>query len=161
MRLSMTDEEMLIAYREAKNRRQQIDILVDRNPGTTRRDIAQWLSDHGEDVDQRLLRFGPKKAEVPEVPDQKAKADAGKPRLTLVPTQIIFDIAEVREYGCLKYKDPDNWKKVEEERYWEAAYRHFLKCVGDHKAVDPESGISHLKHLVCNLAFICDMEAGE
>ena len=31
--------------------------------------------------------------------DQTAKADAGKARLSLVPTQIIWDIAEVREYG--------------------------------------------------------------
>ena len=28
-----------------------------------------------------------------------AKHDAGKPRLSLVPPQIIFDIAQVREYG--------------------------------------------------------------
>jgi hypothetical protein len=30
---------------------------------------------------------------------QQAKADAGKPRLTLVPRRILFDIAKVREYG--------------------------------------------------------------
>jgi len=157
MKLSMTDEEMIIAYREAKDKRQQIDILVDRNPGTTRKQIAQWLNEHGQGVDQRLLGHVGRRIETPETPDQEAKSDAGKPRLTLVPTQILFDIAEVREYGCKKYKNPDNWKRVEEERYWEAAYRHFLRCVNDHDAVDPESGISHLKHLVCNLAFICEM----
>ena len=30
---------------------------------------------------------------------QQAKADAGKPKLTLVPRKILFDIARVREYG--------------------------------------------------------------
>ena len=35
--------------------------------------------------------------------NQTAKADAGKPKLTLVPRQIIYDIAEVREYGNKKY----------------------------------------------------------
>ena len=31
---------------------------------------------------------------------QDAKRDAGKPRLTLVPRRIIWDIAVIREYGC-------------------------------------------------------------
>ena len=45
--------------------------------------------------------------------NQEAKADAGKPNLTLVPTQIVRDIAEVREYGNRKYGSRDNWKNVE------------------------------------------------
>ena len=58
---------------------------------------------------------------------QAAKQDAGKPRLSLVPSQIIWDIAQVREYGNVKYHDPDNWRTVEIERYIDALYRHF--CV--------------------------------
>ena len=38
---------------------------------------------------------------------QQAKADRGKPQLTLVPRQILFDIARVREYGTKKYGDPE------------------------------------------------------
>ena len=34
--------------------------------------------------------------------EQKAKADNGKLKLSLVPVQIIKDIAKVREYGCKK-----------------------------------------------------------
>ena len=48
---------------------------------------------------------------------QEAKADAGKPRLTLVPMQLIKDVAEVREYGTRKYGDPENWRQVEVQRY--------------------------------------------
>lgn len=91
--------------------------------------------------------------------DQKAKADAGKPRLTLVPPQIIWDIAKIREYGTKKYGDPDNWKRVEIERYRDAACRHFLKYLEDPDSVDEESGLKHLWHLACNIAFLCDMEA--
>lgn len=90
--------------------------------------------------------------------NQEAKADAGKPKLTLVPRQIIFDIAEVREYGTAKYHDPDNWKKVEKERYRDAAFRHFMKYLDDPDGIDEESGISHLKHLACNIAFLCELE---
>ena len=90
--------------------------------------------------------------------DQNAKADAGKLDLTLVPRQIIWDIAEVREYGNKKYGDPDNWKQVEPERYRAAAFRHFLAYLDDPAGRDQESGISHLAHLACNIAFLCEME---
>ena len=90
----------------------------------------------------------------PDQPDQSVKADARKPRLSLVPSQIIWDIAEVREYGTRKYGDPDNWKKVEISRYVDALYRHFLKFMEDPHSVDEESGIEHYKHLACNAAFI-------
>lgn len=97
-----------------------------------------------------IVTYGP--------PTQTAKADAGKPKLSLVPSQIIYDIAEVREYGNRKYGDPDNWKTVEKERYRDAAYRHFLAYLKDPNGVDEESGIKHLKHLACNIAFLCEME---
>lgn len=90
--------------------------------------------------------------------DQTAKADLGKPRLTLVPRQIIFDIARVREYGNNKYHDPDNWKTVEKERYRDAAFRHFMAYLDEPNGVDAESGLPHLAHLACNIAFLCEME---
>lgn len=95
--------------------------------------------------------------------DQTAKADAGKPKLTLVPRQIIYDIAEVREYGNNKYPEggPDNWKKVSPERYRDAAYRHWLAYLEDPESVDEESGIKHLKHLACNIAFLCEFDKME
>jgi hypothetical protein len=94
-------------------------------------------------------------------PDQSAKADAGKPKLSLVSTQIIRDIAVIREYGNKKYGDPENWKTVEKQRYQDAAYRHWLAYLEDNKSVDSESGLPHLAHLACNIAFLCEMEKGE
>ena len=94
-----------------------------------------------------------------DTPDQTAKADAGKLQLTLVPTQIIKDIAEVRMYGNRKYGDPDNWKQVGIERYKDALMRHLIAYLEDPQGVDEESGIPHYKHLACNMAFICEMEA--
>ena len=90
--------------------------------------------------------------------DQTAKADAGKPRLTLVPTQIIYDIAAVREYGVTKYEDQENWRRVEVERYRDAAFRHFLAYIRDPKSVDAESGLPHLWHWLCNGAFLAELE---
>lgn len=92
-----------------------------------------------------------------EVEAQAAKADAGKLRPTLCPTEIIWAVTAIREYGCQKYHDPDNWKRVEPERYKDAAYRHWLAYVSGQK-LDEESGLPHLWHLACNIAFLIEME---
>ena len=90
--------------------------------------------------------------------DQTIKTDAGKLRLTLVPRQIICDIAQVREYGVEKYGNNDSWKRVEVERYRDAAFRHWLAYLNDPAGVDAESGLPHLWHLACNIAFLCELE---
>lgn len=92
---------------------------------------------------------------------QEAKADFGKPQLTLVPRAILPAIARVREYGCRKYGDPDNWKQVDKQRYRDAAFRHFLAYLDDPEGADEESGLPHLWHLACNIAFLCEMEGVE
>ena len=90
--------------------------------------------------------------------DQTAKADAGKPKLSLVPTGIIYAIARVREYGNRKYGSSDNWKQVEAQRYVDAAYRHLLQVVKyGLDSVDEESGLNHLDHCATNLAFLIEM----
>lgn len=89
--------------------------------------------------------------------DQTAKADAGKRRLTLVPRGIIRAIARVREYGTKKYGDKDNWKRVEPERYKDAAFRHWLAYLDNPYAKDEESGLPHLWHCACNISFLIEM----
>ena len=89
--------------------------------------------------------------------EQEAKADAGKPRPTLVPVSLIKAVTAIREYGCQKYRDPDNWKRVEPERYKDAAYRHWLNYLEGERE-DPESHLPHLWHLACNIAFLIEME---
>lgn len=92
--------------------------------------------------------------------DQTAKADVGKLQLTLVPTELIRAVAVVRMYGNKKYPEggPDNWKRVEPERYRDALFRHLLAYLDDPTGVDPESGLPHLWHLACNVAFLCELE---
>lgn len=89
---------------------------------------------------------------------QTAKNDAGKVRPTLVPLGIILAVATVREFGVMKYKDPDNWKRVEPQRYKDAAFRHFIAYLANPESRDKESGLPHLWHLACNIAFLIEME---
>ena len=92
-----------------------------------------------------------------DIKNQQAKADNGKPILSLVPTEIIFEIEKVRNYGNRKYHSPDNWKTVEIERYHLALLRHTLAIWEDIKARDDESGLLHLSHIATNIAFILEM----
>ncbi len=88
--------------------------------------------------------------------NQDAKNDAGKIELTLVPRAIIWHIAQIRMYGNRKYGDPENWREVSDERYRNAAFRHWLAYLDDPNSLDPESNLPHLWHLACNIAFLCE-----
>ena len=87
----------------------------------------------------------------------KAKYDFNKPRPTLVPPSLMMAVAEVREYGCKKYTDPNNWRLVEPQRYLDALYRHLLAHLAGERR-DQESGLPHLWHLACNIAFLIDLD---
>lgn len=91
--------------------------------------------------------------------NQEAKADSGKIRPTLVPASLVFAVAAVRGYGTQKYGDPENWRKVEPDRYEDALYRHWLAYLnGEEK--DQESGLPHLWHLATNAAFLIELGGG-
>ena len=96
-------------------------------------------------------------AVIDDVKNQQAKADSGKPNLSLVPTEIIYEIEKVRSFGVEKYHDPDNWKQVEVERYHQALLRHTLAIWDDMCARDVESGLLHLSHIATNVAFMLEL----
>jgi hypothetical protein len=92
--------------------------------------------------------------------NQEVKADAGKPRPSLCPVEAIWAITAIREYGCQKYKDPENWKNVEPQRYKDAAYRHWLAYING-EVNDKESNLPHLWHCACNLSFLIALEGND
>ena len=90
-------------------------------------------------------------------PDQQAKADQGKPHPSYVPVALIEGVMAVREHGTKKYGDPDNWKQVEPERFWDATLRHVLKAWHNPYSIDKESGLPNLWHIATNVAFLIEM----
>lgn len=88
---------------------------------------------------------------------QQAKADQGKPCPSLCPVSLIEAVTAVRMYGTQKYGDPDNWKQVEPERFWEATLRHVLKAWNNPYSIDEESGLPNLWHIATNVAFLIEM----
>lgn len=122
---------------------------------------------HTEDLPDSLINYPfDKEKSVKEGErafDQTAKADKGKPRLSLVPTRAVEGIARIREYGCNKYPvgGEDNWKDVEPQRYIDALLRHAFAFKDDPCGVDEESGLPHLWHLGCNYAFLAELLGDE
>jgi len=113
-----------------------------------------------QDAMDKAIEIGNTKHHIKGETNYHAKQDKGKAKLSLVPRRIIWDVATIREYGNNKYPDggPDNWRTVDVTRYRDAAYRHFLRYLDDPEGVDSESGLPHLWHLACNIAFLCEME---
>ena len=85
--------------------------------------------------------------------NQTAKADAGKPRLSLVSPYLIEAGGTVRTYGTEKYGDSENWREVDPERYKDALMRHWVEYMKNPLSVDSESGLLHIDHVACNVSF--------
>lgn len=84
-----------------------------------------------------------------------AKYDEGKPRPSLVPVEGIEAIMHVREFGKAKYADAEDWRKVPREKWLEALLRHVLHIWDNPLAIDDESGLPALWHVITNAAFLC------
>ena len=86
------------------------------------------------------------------------KDDQEKNRLDLIEPEFIEGVGKVLTFGADKY-EPNNWQKVEdaENRYYAAAMRHLMAWRKGEKT-DPESGLSHLYHVACNIMFLQHFE---
>lgn len=168
--MTMTNEEICRDYRQAATPSKQIKILAELNQ-CDREKIKQILVQGGCKLPGNCVGTKTKSKGVPlagppvvaeEDPQTPvklpgAKNDAGKLQLSTVPPEAIVAIARIREYGNRKYADPENWRRVLPEKFHEAMLRHCLAIWEDPFAVDPESGLPHLWHLMCNGAFLCAM----
>ena len=85
-------------------------------------------------------------AELPGIKFDKDKLD-----WSLMPWAQLEETVDVLMFGAARYA-PDNWKKVELERYQKALLRHVVAYSSGEK-IDPDSGFSHLSHVICNCLF--------
>lgn len=84
-----------------------------------------------------------------------AKHDTGKPRPSLVPVEAIEAIMRTREYGLRKYGKAEDWRSIDAERWHDALLRHVLSMWENPIAIDFESGLPALWHVITNAAFLC------
>lgn len=92
--------------------------------------------------------------EIEKLP-QAVRDNQDKTRFDLIPPCFIREVAEVFTFGAKKYS-PENWKGFTPEQQEEikaSLLRHIYAYL-EGEELDPESGLSHLAHAGCNLAFL-------
>lgn len=83
--------------------------------------------------------------------------DAGKAPLDQLPFHSLMAVAKVMDFGAKKY-GRYNWRAGQEwTRYAASGLRHLYAWISGEDN-DPESGISHLAHGVCNLLFLLEWQ---
>lgn len=94
-------------------------------------------------------------------PDGNPKTALGaqKPTLWVIPPTGLLALGGVMALGARKY-GPFNWrdKSISSTVYYDAALRHLLSWL-DGETIDPESGQSHLGHVMACCAILLDAEA--
>ena len=85
------------------------------------------------------------------------RKNKGKARLELIAPSLMYEVAQVMEYGAKKYA-PDNWRRgMKWSVPYACAVRHLTKWwMGER--VDEESGCSHLGHVVANIMMLIEYE---
>lgn len=102
-----------------------------------------WKGDHGVPTLQST-------------PDQSVKRDAGKQRWSLLPWRAVSLLVDVLTFGAKKY-GAQSWRNVDPTRYDDALGRHLYAWrIGERN--DPESGLPHLAHALCNVAFMLELD---
>ena len=97
--------------------------------------------------------IGANAVSLPTIQDNEGKKnDDGKLRYDLVPVEAHEAMAQVFTYGATKYGD-NNWQNVDSNRYLAALFRH-LNAWRKGEKMDSESGLSHLKHALTNVAIL-------
>lgn len=101
------------------------------------------------------LGFEAEQEPTQKIQETGLRFNEGKIRLDLVPPSAIIALAEVMTAGAKKYAE-NNWRAGMD---WNICYascmRHLLKWQAG-EDLDSETGLNHLKHALCNIAFLVE-----
>lgn len=84
------------------------------------------------------------------------KHDGGKTDWSLLPWDAVEEIIKVLQFGAGKYS-PWNWAEnggFKFNRLFNSSMRHFVAWFWYREDADPETGLSHMAHLGCNVLFL-------
>lgn len=86
---------------------------------------------------------------------QAKRFNEGKNRLDLVPTSLVEEVGKVLTFGANKYGD-NNWRSSMKWSKCIASLERHLVAFKNGIDFDEESGLLHLSHLGCNVAFLLE-----
>lgn len=81
------------------------------------------------------------------------KSHDEKPRMDLIPSEVLFYMGFGFGYGADKYEDRDWEQGADWGKYYAALLRHLCAWWAGEE-LDPESGLPHLAHAACCLAIL-------
>lgn len=85
------------------------------------------------------------------------KQDKGKAPFHLLDPYALEQLTRVLEFGAKKYS-PNGWREgVDWNRTISAIYRH-LTAFQSGQTHDPETGLNHMAHVMCNAMFLVNWE---
>jgi hypothetical protein len=94
---------------------------------------------------------------VPDVDNSALRYNSGKLQWSLVDFDALEDMVKVLEFGAKKYSE-DNWKKgLKTNEIAESMMRHLFAYLRG-EDIDPESGLPHTGHIMCNAMFLSYMQ---
>ena len=86
------------------------------------------------------------------------KLDDGKPRLDLIPSIPLMELAKLYAYGARKYSD-HRWREgMDWSRIIASLFRHLVKYNGG-EDIDPDTGLSHATAIAWNAFALIEYEA--
>lgn len=85
--------------------------------------------------------------------DRNGRSDPNKRRWDLVDFPSLEPLVQVLEFGAGKYS-PDNWRKGLPVREQTASLMRHVVAYMSGEDIDPESGLPHLGHIMCNTMFL-------
>lgn len=91
-----------------------------------------------------------------DLPSTAVKFDQGKLDWSLLPWDTLEEIIKVLQFGAGKYS-PWNWAEGDGFKYtrlFNSSMRHFIAWFWRREDKDPETGLSHMAHLGCNVLFL-------
>ncbi len=85
---------------------------------------------------------------------ESKKYDEEKVRMDLVPLECVENVGKILTFGAKKYGD-NTWQDLPNfwSRYKAALLRH-LTAIDKGELIDPESGLPHIDHVLCNAVFL-------
>lgn len=85
------------------------------------------------------------------------KFDADKPKVSLLSSIALLEMAKVMTYGMSKYGSHQWRGGFKYSRLMDAAFRH-LHAYNSGERFDSETGLTHLSHAACNLMMLMEFE---
>lgn len=84
--------------------------------------------------------------------DKALRYNEGKVQWSLVDFPSLEPMVRVLEFGMKKYAK-DNWKKhMDLDKILDSTMRH-IAALNSGESIDPESGLPHIGHIMCNAMF--------